>query len=717
MKHKCAKPVAVVLCAALMVGGVGASVYAMHGEQKEAGQTSKQTTSSGTASTAARDTKDETVYVMAGADGSVEKIIVSDWIQNALGSQTITDASALTDVQNVKGEESYTLNGDHMRVWDAQGNDIYYQGNIEKELPVNLSVSYQLDGKSITPAELAGKSGRVTIRFAYRNKQYQTVSIDGKQEKIYVPFAMLTGLLLDNDVFANVTVSNGKLINDGDRTAVIGLAFPGMQSNLNLAAGKVDIPEEVVITADVQHFAMTNTVTIATNEIFNQVDASKLNSLDDLTASMGQLTDAMGQLMDGSSALYDGLCTLLDKSGALIAGVDTLVQGAAQLKAGAGTLDAGAADLAAGAKELADGLGKLDANSASLNAGAQQVFESLLSMADSQLAAAGLNVPKLTIDNYADVLNGLIASLDETNVAKQARAAALAQVTQAVHAQKDTIQSAVTTAVRQQVSGQVTASVRASVQAQVLASMGMTEQSYQAGIANGTVTAEQQAQVKAAVDAQMESTAVQQTIAQQTDVQMQSQQMQQTIAAQTETQMQQLIEQKMNSEEVQAQITAALEQAKSGAASISALKEQLDSYATFYTGLHAYTAGVGSAKQGADALTGGAGQLKQGTAELCEGMNQLYDGILALKDGAPALRDGVSQLKDGQMQLSEGLQEFNEKGVQKLVEAVDGDVSGLFARIKATIDVSKDYKTFSGLSEQMDGQVKFIYRTESIEAE
>ena len=189
------------------------------------------------------------------------------------------------------------------------------------------------------------------------------------------------------------------------------------------------------------------------------------------------------------------------------------------------------------------------------------------------------------------------------------------------------------------------------------------------------------------------------------------------IAAKTEEQLRLLIDQNMSSPEVQGQINGAIEQAKSGAASISALKGQLDSYKAFYNGLNQYTAGVASAKGGADALNAGAGQLKAGTAELSGGVNQLYDGIVTLKNGAPALVDGVAKLRDGAMELSEGLKEFNEQGIQKLVDAVDGDINGLLTRIRATADVSGNYNTFSGLSEDMEGQVKFIYRTDSVKAE
>ena len=712
MNSKIVKALAAVLCCTVIAGGIGVSVYAITSGKDEKPQEEKASLQESENDAALA--KDETVYVLAGADGSVEKIIVSDWIKNAVGSNSITDKSELTNIENIKGDETYTMNGDTMRVWDAQGNDIYYQGNIEKELPVDLHVSYKLDGKSISPADLAGKSGKVTIRFDYKNNQSKTVEIDGKQETIYVPFAMITGMLLDNDIFTNVDVSNGKLINDGSRTVIAGIAFPGLQSNLNVDKEKFEIPDYVEITADVKNFEMTNTVTIATNEIFSRLNTDELDSVNGLTDSLGELNSAMDQLMNGSSQLYDGLCTLLEKSGTLINGINQLADGAAKLKQGAGALDTGANDLADGAKQLSEGLGQLTANNDTLNAGSKQVFDSLLNMANTQLAAAGLSVPTLTIENYASVLNEVIASLDTTNVAKQAQAVALQKVTEAVNAQKDTVTAGVTAAVKEQVADKVTAAVRENVMDQVLASQGMTRETYNAGIAAGMISSEQQAQIEAAVDMQMQSDAVGAMIDANTNVQMQAQDIQSTITAKTEEQIEFLIEQNMNSADVQAQITAALEQAKSGAASISALKEQLDSYNTFYAGLSQYTAGVASAKDGADALNAGAAQLKTGTAELYAGMNELYDGVITLKNGAPALVDGITALRDGAMKLSDGLKEFNDQGVQKLVDAVDGDLGGLFIRVKATADVSKDYKSFSGLSDDMDGQVKFIYRTDSV---
>ena len=732
MKNRATKFISLALCAAVLSTAVGTSVFALTGEGKESEDENQTTTIN--VSAEAETSKDETVYVLAGADGTVQKIIVSDWIKNAMAADSLEDKTELSDIENIKGDESFTLGGDNSCVWDAQGNDIYYQGNIEKELPVQMSVCYTLDGQAIAPEALAGQSGHVTIRFDYQNMQYEEVLLDGKTEKIYVPFTMLTGMLLDTEVFRNVTVSNGKLINDGDRIAVVGIAFPGLQEDLAISKEKLDIPDYVEISADVENFEMGMTMTLATTELFGAIDSDKLD-LHELSDAMAELTDAMDQLMDGSSQLYDGLCTLLEKSGDLVSGINKLAEGAAQLKAGAESLDSGAAQLQAGAAQLSSGLNTLNANSSSLNGGARQVFSSLLSMANTQLSEAGLSVPALTIDNYASVLDGVIASLDDTAVYQ----AALEQVTATVNANRGMIEEKVTEAVQAQVEAEVSAQVTAAVQetvtqavheneaqfraAVIQQALGMTVEEYKAAIEAGLVTQEQQDAVNAAVEAAMQAeidarmqreeiqaqinAVTQQTVGEQ----MQSDEIQALIASNTELQVQQAISEAMSSDAVQAQLSAAAE----GAKSVIALKSSLDSYNAFYLGLITYTSGVSSAAAGANELKTGADALKAGTSELSAGAAELLQGIQTMKDSTPALVDGITQLRDGSMELSDGLKQFNEEGIQKLIEAVDGDLDGLSNRIRVTADVAKHYTSFSGISEDMDGDVKFIYKTDSIE--
>lgn len=712
MKTRSAKITALVICVAMLAAAVGITAFAANSQKNDTGSKSPDLPDLIRPAETADIEKNETVYVIAGADGSVKKIIVSDWIKNNSGSMVIRDDAALSDVTNVKGDETYTM-ADGSRVWNAEGNDIYCQGSTDRELPVVIAVSYTLDGKTVSADELAGKSGRVTVRFDYKNQQYETVEIDGKKEKIYVPFVMLTGMLLDGDRFSNVEVTNGKLVNDGDRIAVVGIAFPGLGDDLGISADKYEIPDYVEMTADVKDFKMTNTVTVAVGDLFGRLNTDALDTTD-INDAIGKLTDSMTQLTDGADALYGGLGTLLEKSGELAAGIDKLAAGAEQLKNGAGQLADGSAQLAAGAGELAAGLGTLSSNSASLNAGAAQVFDSLLAAANSQLAAAGLEVPTLTRDNYGKVLAGVIASLDEAAVRAQAEAVARATVEKAVEAKKGEISAAVTAAVRAEVSAKVTSAVRSGVEDKVLASLGMSREQYEAGVAAGAISAEQQAGITAAVDAAMQSAEVAALTEANTNAEMQSETVKALIAAKTDEQAALLVEQNMQSEAVKAQINAAVEKATAGAASITALRAQLDSYNEFYTGLARYTAGVDSAKAGADSLNDGAASLAQGAVTLKAGIDELCEGILTLKNGVPALIDGVGELHDGAGKLSDGLKRFNEEGVGKIVDAVDGDLAGLMTRIKATADVSRDYRTFTGLSDGMGGQVKFIYRTDSI---
>ena len=660
--------------------------------------------------------KDETVYVMAKADGSVDKIIVSDWIKNNKGADTITDLSTLTDIENVKTDASYTLNSDNMRVWEANGEDLYLRGTGKEPLPVDLKVTYSLDGRVITPKELAGKSGKVTIRFDYVNNAYETVKIDGKDERIYVPFLMMSGMILDGEKFSHVSVTNGKVISDGDRIILAGIAFPGLQHDLGLTRKEVDIPSSFEVTADVKDFELGTTVTIASNGLANEVNPDDLDSLDSLKDSLKSLESAMSALIDGSSQLYTGLNTLLEKSGTLSEGVEVLYAGAEQLSDGAEQVNDGAKQLSNGTKELSDGtitldlgamnlssgLATLDSNSDALNQGSDLTFSSILKTAQQSLREAGLSVPELTADNYAKVLGGLVDSLSDEKVKAQAEAAAREKVTAAVEANRAAVTAAVTDAVRQNVKAEVETGVRADEATQE--------------------------QVSGAIEAQLATDEVAATIDTLTEQNLQGEAAQKAIAENTEAKLQALIAENLQSDEVKKAISDALAKAKAGRESILSLKAQLDSYNTFHDGLKTYTDGVGSASDGADQLYSGTTQIKigsaklkegasaleEGTEQLSEGADALKDGILTLKDGVPALVDGVSQLRDGSMQLSDGLKKFNEEGISKITSLLKDSVGNLAERLKATIKVAQNYKSYSGLTDKMDGEVKFIYKTEEI---
>ncbi len=706
MKKRVIIPVSVALCLSLIAGGTTLALNDDKKDEKNIGDIVSVEDNSGKLQ------KDETVYVLASADGTVKKIIVSDWIKNTLKSSTLTDYSELENAENVKGDESYTVSGKNCRVWDAQGNDIYYQGNIDKELPVDLSVTYYLDGKAVSADEIKGKSGKVKIRYDYKNKQYETVNIDGKDEKIYVPFVMITGLMLDNDIFTNVNVTNGKLINDGDRTIVAGFALPGMQANLNLDKEKLELPDYIEITADVKDFEMTNTVTIAANDMFNMVNTDNLDSVDELDSAIKQLTDAMTALCDGSDKLYGGLCTLLNKSGELISGVDKLCAGAQQLKDGAAAVDAGAGQIKDGLTELDGGLTELDSNNAKLNGGARQIFESVLTAAQEKISSYGITVDKLTPENYNKVLSDLITSPTQE---QQQELIAIADKTVDAELAKNSVpeenravvkymlaKRVIAGKTQDEAMGEIAAILRdAKIYSTVPTALPAYKALYDAVYAQ---------MPDAAVAERITSVAV--YLASQSGAQpAQCIFAAQAVAANAKVYAAEAAE---SSTETGAKVTNGFLLA-AAQKTINEAKSSLDSVNTFNEKLKEYTDGVTSAKNGTDKLVSGSDALKDGTASLKEGTETLYNGILTLKDGTPALVSGITELRDGSRQLSDGLKEFDESGVKKITDAVDGDLKGLFVRIKAVGDVSKDYTSFTGISEDMAGKVKFIYRTDAIE--
>lgn len=574
--------------------------------------------------------KDETVYVLANADGSVKKIIVSDWIKNN-GGKTVSDKTELSDIKNVKGNESYVMDTDNMREWNADGKDIYYQGTISKALPVDLKVSYELDGKPVSAESLAGKSGKVTIRFDYTNNQYKNVSIDGKNTKIYVPFVMLTGLLLDNDIFTNVEISNGKIINDGDRIIAVGFALPGMKENLNLSRDKVDIPDFVEITADVKNFALGNTLTVAANSIISDLDVSKLDSADDLQTSLTELSSAMSKLLDGSSELYGGLSELLLKSNELVAGVDKLANGASALSDGTAALSAG--------------LSELVSNNDTLNAGAKQVFDTLLSTVSQKLKDNGITVDTLTVENYKTVLGDLLENPTDSQKAQLINIAdtALNAKLSAIGVPQNYYGAVKVLLATKLSSGETQENAMAEI-AVMLQNTGDPQNAASIGAAVATAESENGKQIINALCLNLSKQTLEPT--------------------------------------VKEAVT------------------QLDSYNEFYKGVLAYTAG---AKQAYD-----------GSTELKNGAKELADGANTLKSGTSQLVGGVQQLTDGSKRLADGLKEFNEKGISKLTSLAGDDLGSLVTRIKATVEVSRDYQSFAGIADGTDGDVKFIYRTDEI---
>lgn len=360
--------VAIVMALTMVTGSIGsAGSVAFAKETKRVQEAAAED-----AGTEKKALKDETVYAKIDGNGAIQSVIVSDQLKNVTDISRIQDVSSLADIKNVKGDEKFTKeNGNVM--WKGTGKNICYQGTTTKTLPVGVKFSYKLDGQEISSDALEGKSGHLVIHCQYEN----TTGTDGQS---YTPFLMATGMILDDAKFTNVEVKNGKLISDGERNMVLGMGIPKMKEQLGV--DDLDIPDYFEVEADVTEYEAVKGITVATNEMFNELETEKLDDLSDLKGAMNELQDASRQLVDGSGELKKGLDTLMESSGTLTGGIDQLVAGGAELKSGASALTDGSKELAAGNKALADGTGQLLNGTKALSQGAGEVNAGLKTAAE-----------------------------------------------------------------------------------------------------------------------------------------------------------------------------------------------------------------------------------------------------------------------------------------------------------------------------------------------
>lgn len=338
--------------------------------------------------------KDETVYVNTDALGNTDAITVSNWLKNSGSiSGNLTDQSTLQNIKNIKGEETFQ-EGNGKLVWNTDGKDIYYQGTTDQELPVSVKLTYYLDGKEIKPDELKGKSGHLTIQVDYENREKKTVDVDGTKEEVYTPFVMMTGMILSNDTFNNVTIDNGKIISDGNRSIVLGFGMPGLRESLDLdekkdAGAQLTIPESLKIEADVTDFSMSATFTIALSDLLDDMDLNNIADIDELQNALDELENAALELVSGSGTLSDGATSLADGVNSYTEGADELNDAIQMYLGKNGTLSGsvteyvdgvnkvakGVQDYTDGANALADGVTSYVTGEQQLAAGAAQLTE------------------------------------------------------------------------------------------------------------------------------------------------------------------------------------------------------------------------------------------------------------------------------------------------------------------------------------------------------
>lgn len=251
-------------------------------------------------------TKDEVVYSKLYSDGNVYKTTVTSKIKNIEKSDLINDLTDLVNIENVSGDEEFTVDGNTI-VWKANGNDIYYTGDSSKKLPVECKISYMLDGTSILANDIIGKDGRVKVLLEFINNEKREVNINGKNETMYIPFMVGVATILDNKNNENIEITNGKVIDNGNKSVVMGIAFPGMQESIGVSEDTFDIPNAVQISMDSKDFSMENIYCFVTPKIVGESEFDIFDKFDEIIGDVSKLKSASTQLVNGVEMLNTGV--------------------------------------------------------------------------------------------------------------------------------------------------------------------------------------------------------------------------------------------------------------------------------------------------------------------------------------------------------------------------------------------------------------------------
>lgn len=762
--------------------------------------------------------KDESVYLISDANGNVNKTIVVDHLKNKDKKDTLEDASNLSDIENVKGKEKFTQSGDKL-TWQAGGKDIYYQGTATAEPPVTQKVTYYLDGKEISPEDLAGKSGKVKIRFDYTNTTSYTETVNGEKQTVSVPFAAVTGLVL-GDGFENIEVTNGKAEVSDSSSVVLGYALPGLKNSLGIKDkdldGDVNIPEYMEMTADVENFSMPAAMTFVVNASdyvsTDGIDTSDLDDMiNDLKDASTQLQDGSNTLAEGTDTLADGLSTLQNKLGTFASGVGTLQSGlktytdgvstlsgglntlgnsTGALVSGADKLNSGAGQLASGSATLKDRLKSYTDGASELQAGINKLYNTLdagltdkqkakiqktavESVQDSFKGETGVTVQKTiyaglryqTDDNgnvigdgdlYTSLYNGTVGQKFEENLDSAYALVVKTVLSTAAGDESGTVQSDVLAQTIKERYKKASDAYEAAIMVSVQS--GTLDETTKAVLSN---TQYQEAFITYNAIQNMSASQLAEAIYAKTNAT-------DTLISMTETQLKETLESDKNSSDIKSGVETALntlatklsgaceqvsEQVASSAA-ITGAQGTMDTVKaglgnekdekTLIGGAEKLTSSNNKLNAGATALNAGASQLSAGTQSLMNSVPTLTSGIKQLVDGSNTLvannaqlNSGASQLADGTNQivsgvdqlttgsktlsegahtLADGMVQFNEEGINKILDAYNGDLKPFTDKLQAVIDAGEEYQTYSAIADGQTGSVKFIYKLASIDA-
>ena len=578
--------------------------------------------------------KSETVYSNLDSNGKAYKTIVSTQLTNEDKLNEITDISNLLNIENTNGDETFKKEGNQV-IWDSNGNNIYYKGESDKQLPVECKITYELNGEEISAEELKGKSGNVKIKINYTNNEKHIVSVNGKQVTMYTPFIIVAGTKIDNAKNKNIQITNGKIVDNGESTLAVGIAMPGMQENIGISKNKIDIPEEIEISMETEDFEMGNIIAVVAVKGIDEDLTSDLNSM---YSQISELSNASNQIVAGANQLKDGTTELVN-------GVD-------QLKEGTGTAYAGS-------KQIKN-----------------EVEESTKNLKNDNTPA--IDSKTLEAIKAQAMQSATLSDEQKAGIAAQAKAAATLS-----DAQKAGI------AAQAKTGAELTDAQKTGIATQAKAAATFTVAQKEAIIA--------QAQSKYPVElteAEKELIlAISQNIAYQT-AETTALEVAQNTAYQTAE-------------------TTALEVAQSTAtqtAETTALTVA-QSTATQTAGATATQTATQVGNQAKQKFTN---QVVSQMSTLGSALNELTNGLETIDNGVSALAVGTNKLDNGALQLASGVKTFNDQGISKINNLVNGDLRNFASRLEKINELANEYNNYAGIQDGTEGEVRFIMIVDGI---
>ena len=637
--------------------------------------------------------KSETVYSNLDSNGKAYKTIVSTQLTNEDKSDEITDISNLLNIENTNGDETFKKEGNQI-VWDSNGNNIYYKGESDKQLPVECKITYELNGEEISAEELKGKSGNVKIKINYTNNEKHIVSINGKQVTMYTPFIIVAGTKIDNAKNKNIQITNGKIVDNGESTLAVGIAMPGMQENIGISKSKIDIPEEIEISMETEDFEMGNIIAVVAVKGIDEDLTSDLNSM---YSQINELANASNEILAGANQLKEG-------TSELVSGVD-------QLKDGTGAAYAGSKQIKDEVEESTKNLKNDNTpaiDSKTLEAIKAQAMQSA-TLSDEQkagIAAQAKAAATLSDEQKAGIAaqaksGAKLTDAQKAGIAAQAKAAA-----KLTDAQKAEIAA----------QAKLTDEQKAKITAQAKAGAEFTETQEKVIIAQAqenypeTLTeAEKQlilavAQNTAYQTATTTALAVAESTAEATALKV-AQSVAESTAEATALKAAQSVAE--STAEATAQTVAqstATQTAETTALTVA------QSTATQTAGA---TATQTAAQVGNQAKQKFTNQVVSQMSTLGTALDELTNGLANIDNGVSALSVGTNKLDSGALQLANGVKTFNEQGISKINNLVNGDLRNIASRVEKMNELANEYNNYAGIQNGMAGEVKFIMITDS----